>query len=180
VEDDQFCYTASSSQCEEVTRTVERQVCTYEYEQRRVKAGATTVQKTYDTKSETMKVTTCRPTPPHYGQPQSYGHDSGEYQKCKEEYQTQSYRVPLVNQPLEIAVDIAFPEPVQKCETISIEITETQCSDVSEERCIDLAALVDDTQTLDQTKAVLGAPNCNKLTLALPTEACSKEHYKRS
>jgi len=156
---------------------VDRQICTYEYEQRRVKAGATTVQKTYEAKSETMKVTTCRPTPSHYGQqPSGYGHDSGEYQKCREEYQTQSYNVPKVDIPLEIAVDIAFPEPVQKCETISIEITETQCEDVSEDRCIDLAALEDGTQTIDQTTARLGAPDCNKLTLTLPTEACSKEH----
>ena len=47
--------------------------CTYVYAQRRVKAGATTVEVTYEGKSETMKVTSCRPT--GYGKPQyGYGH----------------------------------------------------------------------------------------------------------
>ena len=151
VEDDQFCYTKTSTSCEEVTRTIDREVCTYEYEQRRVKAGATTTQVTYEDKSETMKVTSCRPTP-QYGYHQDPYADKGEYQKCREEYQTQQYRVPKVDVPLEIAVDIAFPEPRQACQTVSIEVTETVCQDNSEEVCIGLAKLEDDKQYVDQVR----------------------------
>ncbi len=211
VEDDQFCYTKTSTSCREETRTIQRDVCTYEYDQQKVKAGATVTQVTYEEKAETMKVTTCRPTPPAYGgyghQPEPHYGESGEYQKCRGEYQTQQYRVPKVDQPLEIAVDIAFPEPRQACTTVSIEVTETVCEDNSQEVCIGLAKLVDDRQYVDQvrelkfklfivyflfvgscTKTMLfysiqtipeiGQPDCQQLTLTLPTEACSKGYHK--
>merc|ERR1712165_570165 len=51
-------------------------------------------QVTYETKTETMKVTTCKPS----GYSDHYG--AGEHQYCHEEYQTQSYKVPLVTEPL--------------------------------------------------------------------------------
>ncbi len=107
---------------------------------------------TYEPKSETMKVTTCRVQPPAYGHPQpAYGHEStGSLQKCKAEYQTQSYNLPRVDQPLEIAVDIAFPEPKQVCQDVNIEVTETVCEDSNQEVCIDLVKLEDDRQYVDQ------------------------------
>ena len=85
-----------------------------------------------------MKVTTCSPS--GYGHPQQgYGKPAhGEHQYCREEYQTQSYRVPLVTEPLAVEVEVAAPQPVKQCVTKVIELTEVVCEDVNVEKCIDL------------------------------------------
>ena len=62
------------------------------------------MQITDDVNSETMKVTTCSPTA-GYG----YGHghhkrSAGEHQYCREEYQTQEYRIPKVEEPTEVGM----------------------------------------------------------------------------
>ena len=69
------------------------------------------MQITDDVKSETMKVTTCSPTgyhspPSGYG----YGHheEKGEHQYCREEYQTQEYRLPKVEEPAEVGIPNIF------------------------------------------------------------------------
>lgn len=174
--DDEFCYTATRTECEEVSTVNDREICTYTYSSKKETRGATTTQVTYEDKSETMKVTACRAS--GYGQGYGYGHhDKGEHQYCREEYQTQEYRVPLVNTPLEVTVEVAVPEPQKVCVTKAIEVNEVVCKDVSEERCIGLAALEDATVTVDQTAVVLGDPNCKQVTLTLPTEVCSKHGY---
>merc|ERR1712039_844093 len=94
---------------------------------------------------------------PHYG--------GGEHQYCHEEYQTQSFKVPLVTEPLEVSVDK------------EITVTEVVCKDIEEEKCFNVAKFEDDTTTIEQTEIVLGEPNCNDVTLTLPTQACSKKHY---
>ena len=65
------------------------------------------MQITDDVNSETMKVTTCSPTA-GYGKPSyGYGHhkrSAGEHQYCREEYQTQEYRLPKVEEPTEVGI----------------------------------------------------------------------------
>merc|ERR1712038_1256995 len=78
--------------------TVEREICTYVYEQETVTPPCTTTQVTYEDKSETMKVTACGAAGYGYGH---HGYGQGEHQVCREEYQTQAYKVPLVTAPLE-------------------------------------------------------------------------------
>ena len=41
--------------------------------------------------------------------------------------------------------------------------------------CISLAKYEDAVDTVDQTEAILGRPDCAQITLTLPTEACRKE-----
>ena len=65
-----------------------------------------------------MKVTTCSPS----GYGDHYG--AGEHQYCREEYQTQAYKVPTVDTPLDITVDLTNAEPVKTCVTKEIEIDE--------------------------------------------------------
>ena len=126
---------------------------------------------TYETKTETMKVTTCKPS----GYGDHYG--AGEHQYCHEEYQTQSYKVPLVTEPLAITVDVSVPEPKKICVTKDIVLTEVICQDIEEEKCFNVAKFEDGTNTVDQTEIILGEPNCNAVTLTLPTQACKKSHY---
>ena len=44
VEDDTFCYSAVSTRCEEQTRTVEKEVCTYTYSSKKETRPATVTQ----------------------------------------------------------------------------------------------------------------------------------------
>merc|ERR1711937_705049 len=106
VEDEDYCFDRVLTVCEETSVTVDREICTYEYEGVTVTPPCTTTQVTYEEKSETMKVTACGAT--GYGSP-GYGH--GEHQVCREEYQTQAYKVPLVTAPLEVTCSLAYPAP---------------------------------------------------------------------
>merc|ERR1712128_386482 len=98
VVDNDYCFDRVLTICEETSTVVEREICTYVYEREDVVAPCTTTQVTYEEKSETMKVTACGAS--GYGSP-GYGH--GEHQVCREEYQTQAYKVPLVTVPLEVS-----------------------------------------------------------------------------
>ena len=118
-----------------------------------------------------MKVTNCKAS--------GYGdHYKGEHQICAEEYQTQAYQVPLVTEPLDITVDLTNPEPVATCVVKDIILTVVVCEDVVAQRCFNVAKLVDATNVVDQQEIVIGAPNCNPVTLELPTQACSVPYKK--
>ena len=119
-----------------------------------------------------MRVTTCRASgygAAHYG--------AGEHQYCREEYQTQAYKVPLVTAPLEVDVTLAAPQPKEICTDIEVEITEVVCKDDVSEACVDLVKFGDSTNTINQVTTVISEePNCNSVTLTLPTKACSKPY----
>merc|ERR1712106_1110146 len=129
VVDNDYCFDRVLTICEETSTVVEREICTYVYEREDVVAPCTTSQVTYEEKSETMKVTRCGAS--GYGQ-QSYGYGKGEHQVCREEYQTQAYKVPLVTAPLEVSCSLAYPAPKKVCVTKAIEITEVKCEDLIE------------------------------------------------
>ena len=174
VVDNDYCFDRVLTICEETSTIVDREICTYVYEKEDVVTPCTTTQVTYDEKSETMRVTACGAAGYGYGH-HGYGH--GEHQVCREEYQTQSYKVPLVTAPLEISCSLAYPAPKQVCVTKSIEITEVKCEDKVENECFNVAKFVDATNTVDQKEIIIGEPSCEQITLTLPTESCSKTHH---
>jgi len=169
VVDNDYCFDEVLTVCEETSTIVEREICTYEYAREDVTAPCTTTQVTYADKSETMKVTTCSPS--GYGTP---GYGAGQHEYCREEYQTQAYRVPLVTEPKEETCALAYPAPNKVCVTKSIEITEVKCEDKVEQKCFNVAKFQDATNTVDQKEIVLGEPSCEQLTLTLPTQHCTK------
>merc|ERR1711956_95372 len=129
-------------------------------------------QVTYEDKSETMKVTSCKPS----GYGDHYG--AGEHQYCREEYQTQAYKVPLVTVPLEQECALAYPAPKQVCVTKAIEITEVKCEDKIENKCFNVAKFADATNTVDQKEVIIGEPSCEQITLTLDTQACRQQQHK--
>merc|ERR1739849_39689 len=162
VVDNDYCFDRVLTVCEETSTIVEREICTYVYEQETATPPCTTTQVTYEDKSETMKVTACGAAGYGYGH-QGYG--QGEHQVCREEYQTQAYKVPLV------------PAPKQVCVTKAIEITEVKCEDKIENKCFNVAKFADATNTVEQKEIIIGEPSCEQITLTLPTQACSKAHH---
>merc|ERR1712111_111981 len=171
VVDEDYCFDRVLTICEETSTTVDREICTYVYEKEDVTAPCTTTQVTYEDKSETMKVTACGAAGYGYGH-QSYGH--GEHQVCREEYQTQAYKVPLVTAPLEVSCMLAYPAPKKVCVTKPIEITEVKCEDKIENICFNVAKFVDATNTVDQVEVEIGDPSCRDETMSLDTQVCSK------
>merc|ERR1712227_704780 len=125
-------------------------------------------------KSETMKVTACGPAGYGYGH---HGYGQGEHQVCHEEYQTQAYKVPLVQAPLEVTCSLAYPAPKKVCVTKAIEITEVKCEDKIERRCFNVAKFQENANTVDQVETIIGEPKCDAVTLTLPTQSCSKAHH---
>merc|ERR1712168_531887 len=173
VVDNDYCFDRVLTVCEETSTTVEREICTYVYEKEEVVAPCTTTQVTYEEKSETMKVTACGAAGYGYGH---HGYGTGEHQVCREEYQTQAYKVPLVTAPLEVTCSLSSPAPKKVCVTKEIEITEVKCEDQVENECFNVAKFVDATNTVDQQEIVIGEPSCEQITLTLPTQACQKQH----
>jgi len=175
VVDNDYCFDRVLTICEETSTVVEREICTYVYEREDVIAPCTTTQVTFEEKSETMKVTACNAEAPAYGHA-GYGHSQGEHQVCREEYQTQAYKVPLVTVPLEVSCQLAYPAPKKVCVTKAIEITEVKCEDKIETKCFNVAKFADATNTIEQKEIVIGEPSCEEITLSLPTQACTKAH----
>ena len=173
VEDEDYCFDRVLTICEETEVVVDREICTYEYEGVTVTPPCTTTQVTYEQKSETMKVTACGAAGYGYGH-QSYG---GEHQVCKEEYQTQAYKVPLVNAPLELTCSLSYPAPKQVCVTKAITITEVKCEDKIEQRCFNVAKFADSTNTIEQVETVIREPKCQKYELTLDTQECSPLYH---
>merc|ERR1739846_207967 len=171
VEDNDYCYEQITTVCSLTTKTSSHELCTYSYQDKTDTLAARITQVGYVDKSETMKVTSCKPS----GYGDHYG--AGEHQYCREEYQTQAYKVPLVNAPLDITVDLTNPEPIKTCVIKDIVLTEVVCEDIVEQKCFNVAELVDAVNVVDQVEIILGEPNCNAVTLTLPTKACKKSHY---
>merc|ERR1739848_745011 len=171
VEDNDYCYQQITTVCSLTTTETSHELCTYTYADKTDTLDARVTQVTYAEKSETMKVTSCKPS----GYGDHYG--AGEHQYCREEYQTQAYKVPLVTEPLEVALQLTNPEPVKTCVVKDIVVTTVTCADEVNNACFNVAELVDGTNVIDQQEVILGEPNCNPVTLTLPTKACKKSHY---
>lgn len=175
---DQFCYESVITTCEETSTINKHTLCTSTYEG--VEAvfpvgdplSAHVTQVTYEDKSETMRVTSCKASGYGHG-----GYGAGEHQYCREEYQTQAYKVPLVTEDLNIEASLSEPQPKEICTDVEVEITEVKCSDAVAEKCVDLVKFEDSTNTIDiQNHVISEEPNCEQVTLTLPTKACSKPY----
>merc|ERR1711899_380521 len=151
VVDNDYCYDQIVTVCTAADAIESYELCTYSYAPLMGDLTGTVTQVTYADKSETMKVTSCKPS----GYGDHYG--AGEHQYCREEYQTQAYKVP--------------------CVTKDITVTTVTCEDQVNNVCFNVAKFVDATNVIDQQEVILGEPNCNPVTLTLPTKACKKSHY---
>merc|ERR1712066_301919 len=144
VEDNDYCYEQITTVCSLTTKTSSHELCTYSYQDKTDTLDARVTQVTYEDKSETMRVTSCKASGYGHG-----GYGAGEHQYCREEYQTQAYKVPLVTEDLNIEASLSEPQPKEICTDVEVEITEVKCSDAVAEKCVDLVKFEDSTNTID-------------------------------
>lgn len=176
---DQFCYSSVITTCVETSKINKHTLCTSTYEPINEEFGfgeplvGHVTQITYEEKAETMRVTACRAS----GYGQAHYAAAGEHQYCREEYQTQAYKVPLVTADKEQELALSEPQPKEICTDVDVEITEVVCSDAVADKCVDLVKFEDSTNTIEQVNTVISEePNCNAVTLTLGTKACSKPY----
>ena len=124
---------------------------------------------TFEERSEIMRQTTCSPS--GYG---SLGFDAGNHQYCRQETQTQSYKVPIVTQPVVGSCLLSYPEPRRVCTSKAIDITEVKCDEKIDRKCLNTYKLNESTNRMDEKTIITGPPKCDQFTLALPTQACKR------
>ena len=61
-------------------------------------------------------------------------------------------------------------------DVVTKDITITECEVKVENKCFNVAKFVDATNTVDQKEIIIGEPNCDEVTLSLPTQSCTKSH----
>lgn len=70
---------------------------------------------------------------------------------------------------------VAIPEPTKKCETKKVQIPEVTCENKEEERCFNLVALEESTETIQKCTTSIGEHKCSKVSLTLPAQTCVEE-----
>ena len=168
VEED-YCFDEITTVCKEIEAAVEREICTYEYSKEEVATDCATTKITFEERSESMKQTPC--TPSGYG---NLGYDAGDHQYCREEVQTQAYKVPVVTMPVVGSCMLSYPAPRKVCIFKPIAITEVKCEDKVGRKCFKTAKFEDSTNTIDERTIITGEPKCDQYTLTLPTQACTR------
>ena len=167
--DDEYCFDEVTNVCKEGLSSIEREICTYEYVKEEVATDCKTTKITFEERSESMKKTTCSPS--GYG---NLGYNAGDHQYCREEVQTQAYKVPAVTAPVVGSCMLSYPSPKRVCIFKQIDITEVKCEDKVERKCINIAKFADSTITVNEKSIITGQPKCDQFTLSLPTMACSR------
>jgi hypothetical protein len=187
----EYCFDEVLTECKETSTTVDRKICTFQYVKEEAVALCATTQVTFDEKAETMKETSCKKKASGFAAATSYGtpsygvpapaHGTGVHQHCREEYQTQAYRVPLVTVPNPELCKLSFPAPKQVCVTKSLVLTEVKCAEKVEKRtCFPVVKWVDSSVRVEEKDVAIVEPSCKQRTLTLPTQACTKKNaYKK-
>merc|ERR1712141_596024 len=169
--DTEYCYTITRTVCTESIEEIPNEICTYSYRQ-----------KTEDTTAKTVEVVTvCAPG--HHGGYGHHGYGHGGYggyggygKYCKEVAQTTSYNSPVVT-PVDIPVEVAYPEPIKTCVNKPISLPRVSCADLTEDKCIVVPEIMEDIASVEKCDTQLAAPNCNAVELTLPKQVCIELVY---
>lgn len=169
VVDDNYCFDEVTTVCKETVSEIEREICTYEYTREEVATDCTSTQITFEERSESMKQSTCSPS--GYG---NLGYNAGDHQYCREEVQTQAYKIPVVTVPVVGSCMLSYPAPKRVCIFKPIDITEVKCEDKIKRKCFNVAKLEASTNIIAEKTIRTGQPKCDQFTLTLPTQACTR------
>merc|ERR1711935_1226887 len=165
-----FVYTVTRTVCTESIDIIPNEVCSYAYQQKTEATTAKTVEVTFEKKEDVQMVTVCQPG--HHG----YGYGSYGHNYCKEVAQTTAYNVPVVT-PVDVPVEVAYPEAIKTCVDKPISLPRVTCEDIVEDRTITVPEVEDSIVLVEKCDTKLAAPACQKVELTLPKQVCVELVY---
>merc|ERR1712170_64381 len=169
--DKEFTYTVTRTVCTESIEEIDNEICSYSYQQKTEGTNAKTVEVTFEKQEDVQMVTVCQP-----GHGYGYGHGGYGHNYCKEVAQTTQYNVPVVT-PVDVPVEVAYPEAIKTCVNKPISLPRVTCEDISEERTIPVPEVEDAVETVEKCDTKLAAPDCQKVELTLPKQVCVELVY---
>merc|ERR1711963_1152485 len=169
--DKEQCYDVTRTVCTESIEEIDNEICSYSYQQKTEGTNAKTVEVTFEKKEDVQMVTVCQP-----GHGYGYGHGGYGHNYCKEVAQTTQYNVPVVT-PVDVPVEVAYPEAIKTCVNKPISLPRVTCEDISEERTITVPEVEDAVETVEKCDTELAAPDCQKVELTLPKQVCVELVY---
>ena len=168
--DKEFNYQVTRTVCTESIDIIPNEVCSYAYQQKTEETTAKTVEVTFEKKEDVQMVTVCQPG--HHG----YGYGSYGHNYCKEVAQTTAYNVPVVT-PVDVPVEVAYPEAIKTCVDKPISLPRVTCEDIVEDRTITVPEVEDSSVSVEKCDTKLAAPACQKVELTLPKQVCVELVY---
>merc|ERR1712018_878398 len=171
--DEEFTYTVTRTVCTEEIQEIDNEVCSYAYQKKEEATTAKTVEVTFEKQTDVQMVTVCQPGHHGYG---GYGHGGYGHNYCKEVAQETAYNVPVVT-PVDVAVEVSYPEPIKTCVNKPISLPVVSCADLTEERTILVPKVEDATETVAKCVTQLAAPACQQIELTLPKQVCVELVY---
>merc|ERR1711936_3045 len=168
--DKEFTYTVTRTVCTESIDIIPNEVCSYAYQPKVEATTAKTVEVTFEKKEDVQMVTVCQPG--HHG----YGYGSYGHNYCKEVAQTTAYNVPVVT-PVDVPVEVAYPEAIKTCVDKPISLPRVTCEDIVEDRTITVPEVEDSSVSVEKCDTKLAAPACQKVELPLPKQVCVELVY---
>ena len=162
--DKEQCMNIMRTVCSEAEEEIKNEACVYTYQDKSEDTMATNYKVIFEKECKTQKVSVCQPSA-------GYGH-----QYCKEVEQETCSNIPMV-MPMNETVTVSYPEPVMECMQKPITIPSITCEDMTEERCIMVPVVMDDTIMVEKCEVSLGSPSCQMMEVTLPKQVCKELVY---
>jgi hypothetical protein len=174
----EFCYIVTRTVCTESIELIDNEVCSYSYQRHEEATTAKTVEVSFEKQTAVMMVTVCQPGRQGYGGYGGHRDGYGGYghNYCKEVEQETAYNVPVVT-AVDVDVTVASPMPIKTCVNKPISLPRVSCEDLSEERCITVPEVMDDSEAVEKCVTQLTAPDCQTIELTLPKQVCVELVY---
>eukprot|EP00091_Calanus_sinicus_P006130 TRINITY_DN16744_c0_g1_i1.p1 TRINITY_DN16744_c0_g1~~TRINITY_DN16744_c0_g1_i1.p1 ORF type:complete len:349 (-),score=122.47 TRINITY_DN16744_c0_g1_i1:96-1142(-) len=169
VTDKEQCMNIMRTVCSETTEEIENEVCVYTYQNKSEDTMATNYKVTFQKECKTQRVSVCQPSA-------GFGYERYGQQYCKEVEQETCYNIPMV-MPMQETVTVTYPEPVMECMQKPITIPRISCEDMTEERCIMVPGIMEDTVMVEKCQVSLGSPSCQVMEVILPKQVCKELVY---
>ena len=165
--DKEFRYQSTHTVCVETRdpKIILNRVCSYAYQQKTEEITAKSVEVTFEKKEDIQMVTVCQPG--RYG----YGYGSYGHNYCKEVAQTTTYNCPVLI-PIDVAIEVTFPEAIETCMDQRISLPSWSCEDIVENRTMTVPEVEDSWVHVEKCNTKLLPPVCQKVELTLPKQVC--------
>merc|ERR1711911_308109 len=157
--DKEQCYDVTRTVCTESAEDIDNEICTYSYQPKTETTSAQNVEVSFQKECDTQIVTMCDTVKSGYGHGYGHGygkgyghgygkgHGKGYKQVCKQVEQETCRNVPVVT-PVEPAVDVTYPEPIEACVNKPISLPIISCEDLTENKCITVPEVEEVTDSL--------------------------------